>query len=72
MSSTKFITIEQLTKTVKGLINKINYDVAVVANNEESMKNVKLMLSKYGLNTTTDFTLATADTAAADGTVLAE
>lgn len=39
---------------------------------EESMANVKAMLAKYGLNTTTVYTEPNTDTAAAGATVLAE
>lgn len=39
---------------------------------EESMANVKTMLAKYGLNTTTVYTEPNTDTAAAGATVLAE
>ncbi len=39
---------------------------------EETMANVKAMLSKYALNTTTIYTEPNADTATADGTVLPE
>ena len=49
-----------------------NIKDAVARDHSETMENVKAMLAKYALDTTTVYTAPTADTAQVNGTVVPE